>query len=65
MSAIRPVSERDSGVESGRLEHRDRPLLSYFHQSSQTAQSSKNTAASQNARGAGHLCLLSGWGLAV
>ena len=63
--AIAPaVSERDR--EWFGLAGAPRPtLLPHLHQSNQTAQSGKNIAASQNAIGAGHLCLLSGWDSAV
>lgn len=63
--AIAPaVSERDRGW-FGWLEHHDRQFSRTYTRAIRQPRSGKNIAASQNARGSGHLCLLLGWGSAV
>lgn len=63
--AIAPaVSERDRGW-FGRLEHHDRQFSRTYTRAIRQPRSGKNIAASQSARGSGHLCLLLGWGSAV
>ncbi len=58
------VSERDRGW-FGWLEHHGRQFFRIYTRAIRQPTLVKNIAASQNARGSGHLCLLSRWGSAV